>query len=306
MEHEPTPPSAAADPRVDEAWREHRQRLMDVAYRMLGSVSDAEDVVQEAYARLVRNGVDGIDDVRGWLVTVTSRLCLDQLRSAQSKRTSYVGPWLPEPVVDAPSLGVDPADRVTLDDSVRMALLVVLEQLSPAERTAFVLHDVFQLSFEEVASIVGRSPAACRQLASRARRHVQAEAAPSRFHADVGEQRRLAERFAAAANSGDLEALLEVLDPDVSGDADSGGVIPGAPRHAVVGRSRVAANLLRNVGGRGIEFRAADVNGEPGVVGVQDGRIVAAVVLESDNGMIHHIHAILNPAKLAHLAPHDA
>jgi RNA polymerase sigma-70 factor (ECF subfamily) len=270
---------------------------------MLGSVSDAEDVVQEAYARLVRNGVDGIDDVRGWLVTVTSRLCLDQLRSAQSQRTSYVGPWLPEPVVDVPSLGVDPADRVTLDDSVRMALLVVLEQLSPAERTAFVLHDVFQLPFEEVASIVGRSPAACRQLATRARRHVGAEAGPGRFRVDVGEQRQLAERFAAAANRGDLDALLEVLDPDVSGDADSGGVIPGAPTHAVVGRSRVAANLLRNVGGRGIEFRAADVNGEPGVVGVQDGRIVAAVVLESGNGLIHHIHAILNPAKLAHLAP---
>src|SRR5213594_3243989 len=181
MDNEPTPPAASADPRVAEAWRDHRQRLMDVAYRMLGSVSD---------------------DVRGWLVTVTSRLCLDQLRSAQSQRTSYVGPWLPEPVVDVPSLGVDPADRVTLDDSVRMALLVVLEQLSPAERTAFVLHDVFQLSFDEVASIVGRSPAACRQLASRARRRVQAEAAPSRFHADTAEQRRLAERFAAAANSG--------------------------------------------------------------------------------------------------------
>jgi RNA polymerase sigma-70 factor (ECF subfamily) len=275
---------------------------MDVAYRMLGTVSDAEDVVQEAYARLVRNGVDGIDDVRGWLLTVTSRLCLDQLRSAQSKRTSYVGPWLPEPVVDVPSLGADPADRVTLDDSVRMALLVVLEQLSPSERTAFVLHDVFQMSFEEVGSIVGRSPAACRQLASRARRHIEAEGEPARFQVDTVEQQRLAEQFAAAANTGDLAALLEVLDPDVAGDADSGGVIPGAPRHAVVGRSRVATNLLRSVEGLGIEFRAADVNGEPGVVGVQDGRIVSAIVLFTRSGLIHHIHAILNPAKLAHLA----
>src|SRR5207302_5798154 len=156
-------------------------------------------------------------------VTVTSRLCLDQLRSAQSRRTSYVGPWLPEPVVDAPSLGVDPADRVTLDDSVRMALLVVLEQLSPAERTAFVLHDIFQLSFEEVGSIVGRSPAACRQLASRARRHIQEEAGPDRFDPDPVAQRRVAERFVAAANSGDLDALLAVLDPDVVGETDSGG-----------------------------------------------------------------------------------
>jgi RNA polymerase sigma-70 factor (ECF subfamily) len=303
MDNGPTPRTGHADPRVAEAWEEHHRRLMDVAYRMLGSVSDAEDVVQEAYARLVRNGVDGIDDVRGWLIAVTSRLCLDQLRSARARRTSYVGPWLPEPVVDAPGLGVDPADRVTLDDSVRMALLVVLEQLSPAERTAFVLHDVFQMSFDEIASIVGRSPAAVRQLASRARRHVRAEAEPARFEADAREQQRLAEQFAAAANSGDLAALLEVLDPDVVGDADSGGVIPGAPQRAVVGRSRVAHNLLRNVGGLGIEFRAADVNGEPGVIGVQAGRIVAAVVLFTQNGLIHHIHAILNPAKLAHLTP---
>src|SRR5207253_9787053 len=161
------------------------------------SVSDAEDAVQEAYARVMRNAVDGIDDVRGWLVTVTSRLCLDQLRSAQSQRTSYVGPWLPEPVVDVPSLGVDPADRVTLDDSVRMALLVVLEQLSPAERTAFVLHDVFQLSFDAVSGIVGRSPAACRQLASRARRRIESETGPARFQARVDEHHEVAERFIA-------------------------------------------------------------------------------------------------------------
>jgi RNA polymerase sigma-70 factor (ECF subfamily) len=302
MDHKPMANPAGADPRVADAWRDHRQRLMDVAYRMLGSVSDAEDVVQEAYARLIRHGVEGIDDVRGWLVTVTSRLCLDQLRSAASRRTSYVGPWLPEPVVDLPSLGANPADRVTLDDSVRMALLVVLEQLSPAERTAFVLHDVFQISFDEIASIVGRSPAAVRQLASRARRHVRAEAEPARFRADLEEQQRLAEQFAAAATGGNLTALLEVLDPDVVGDADSGGLVPGAPRHPVVGRDAVAHNLLRRVAGRGIEFRQTDVNGEPGVIGVQDERIVAAVVLFTQDGLIHHIHAILNPEKLAHLA----
>jgi RNA polymerase sigma-70 factor (ECF subfamily) len=289
------------DPRIAEAWRDHRQRLMDVAYRMLGTLSEAEDAVQEAYARLMRNGVDGIDDLRGWLVTVTSRVCLDQLRSAQSRRTSYVGPWLPEPVIDAPALGIDPADRITLDDSVRMALLVVLEQLSPAERTAFVLHDVFQMSFDDVATVVGRSPAACRKLASRARQHIEAEGEPARFQVDAAEQRRLVERFAAAANSGDLDALLEVLDPDVAGDADTGGLVPGAARRPRVGRDRVATNLLRNVTGRGVEFRVADVNGEPGLVGVWEGRIVAAVVLFTRNGLIHHIHAILNPEKLAHL-----
>jgi RNA polymerase sigma-70 factor, ECF subfamily len=154
---------------------------------------------------------------------------------------------------------------------------------------------------------LGRSSAGHRQRAASSGVAPGATSEPKpargRFPVDVSEQRRLAERFAAAANRGDLDALFEVLDPDVSGDADSGGVIPGAPRRAVFGRSRVAANLLRNVGGLGIEFRAVDVNGEPGVVGVQDGRIVAAVVLESGNGLIHHIHAILNPAKLAHLAP---
>src|SRR5438477_1997510 len=138
-----------------DAWREHRRYILDVAYRMLGSVSDAEDVVQEAFARLLQQDADQIQDVRGWLVVVVSRLCLDQLRSARSRRESYVGPWLPEPVVQPPGLVVDPAERVTLDDSVRMAMLVVLERLTPAERAAFVLHDVFQFAFEDVATIVG-------------------------------------------------------------------------------------------------------------------------------------------------------
>src|SRR5439155_8911186 len=200
-----------AGDRLAGVWREHRRLLLDVAYRMLGSINDAEDVVQEAFARLMRVDLEGIDDVRAWLVVVVTRLCLDQLRSARARHEAYIGPWLPEPLIELPGAEPDPADRVTLDDSVRMALLVVLERLSPAERAAFVLHDVFGFSFEAVGTIVGRSPAAARQLASRARRHVEAETSPARFEVDPLELRRAAERFIGAASSGDLDALLEVL-----------------------------------------------------------------------------------------------
>jgi len=307
---ERTPLSPPAEARLDDAWREHRRRLLDVAYRMLGSVSDAEDVVQETYARLLRADLDAIDDLRAWLITVTGRLCLDHLRSATVRRRAYVGPWLPEPLVDLPADGLDPADRVTLDDSIRMALMVVLETLSPAERTAFVLHDVFQLPFDEVGVIVGRSPAACRQLASRARRRVQDEAGTSRFSVDALAERRVVERFAAACADGDVEALLEVLDPDVVGEFDSGGALPGAARRPLVGRDRVVAQLRRVFGESGhasvaatATISVADVNGEPGVV-ISDGdRIVAVVSLRQREGRIHHLHGVGNPAKLAHLMP---
>jgi RNA polymerase sigma-70 factor (ECF subfamily) len=174
----PTPPAG-----IDEIWHQHRRRVLDVAYRMLGSVHDAEDVVQEAYSRLLAIDVEALDDVRGWLVTVTSRLCIDRLRAHERVKRAYVGPWLPEPIVDAASADVDLADRITLDDTVRMALMVVLEQLSPAERAAFVLHDIFSVDFDTVAELVGRSPQACRQLASRARRRIEADEAVTRFHA---------------------------------------------------------------------------------------------------------------------------
>ena len=146
-----------SDEAVVGAWIEHRKRVLDVAYRMLGTLSDAEDVLQETFARLTRHGTSGLDDVLGWLITTSGRICLDRLRSDTSRRR-YIGPWLPEPLVDIPGTPVDPADRVTLDDSVRMALLVVLETLSPLERTVFVLHDVFALPFEQVAEIIGRTP----------------------------------------------------------------------------------------------------------------------------------------------------
>src|SRR5215471_11757606 len=156
----------------NEAWSQHHGFLLDVAYRLLGSYSEAEDIVQEAFTRLLRSDLDPIEDLRAWLVVVVSRLCLDLLRSARVRRETYIGPWFPEPLLGIEDGGTDPASIVTLDESVRMAMLIVLERMSPAERVVFVLHDLFEYPFEKIAEMVGRTPAACRQLGSRARRGV--------------------------------------------------------------------------------------------------------------------------------------
>jgi len=194
---------------VTERFDAARPRLLRLAYSQLGDLGEAEDVVQEAWLRLQRAGPETIRDLDAWLTTTVARLALDVLRSARARRVAYVGPWLPEPVVED-----DPADRVTLDESVSYALLTVLEQLSPAERTAFVLHDVFDVPFPEVAEIVGRSPDSVRQLASRARRHVTRER--PRRPVSQAEHRRLVEAFTRAAEEGDVERLLTLLDPDVT------------------------------------------------------------------------------------------
>ncbi len=204
---------------VAERFAEARPRLLRLAYSQLGDLGEAEDVVQEAWLRLERTGAESIHDLDAWLTTVVGRLALDTLRSARARRESYVGPWLPEPLV---STGADdPADRVTLDESVSYALLVLLEQLSPPERTAFVLHDVFEMPFPDVAEVVGRTPEAVRQLASRARRHV-AEQRP-RFDATADEHDRAVRAFAHAIAEGDLDRLASALDPDVVWTADGGG-----------------------------------------------------------------------------------
>jgi RNA polymerase sigma-70 factor (ECF subfamily) len=286
---------------IEAAFHEHRRRVFDVAYRMLGSVSDADDVVQEAYLRLTRADLASIDDVEAWLVTVASRVCLDRLRSAEVKRAAYVGPWLPEPIVGAAD--VAPDERVTLDESVRMALLVVLDQLSPAERTSFLLHDVFGLPFGEVASVVGRTPAACRQLASRARRRIEADgvrtgSAPSRRQLE-----QVAHRFAAACRTGRVEDLVAVLDPDATGEFDSGGLIPGAALRRTEGAGRIARGLARVFAGREFVMTVTDVNGEPGVVVSEGGRIVSVIALTSDGERVVALHGIGNPAKLRHLRP---
>lgn len=294
-------PSVSNDAVLGAIWREHHRYVLDVAYRMLGSVSEAEDVVQDAFARMLNVDLAQIDDIRGWLVVAVTRRCLDHLRSARARREVYVGPWLPEPVIQTGGRELGPADRVTLDDSVRMAMLLVLERLSPAERAAFVLHDVFQFSFDEVATIVGRTPAACRQLASRARRHVQGEASPARFHVDSADVTRVAGRFMAAAANGDLHALMEVLDPDVAGHTDSGGVVP-APLRPITGRRKVARGFLGFVQGFRLTLVPMPVNGEPGVLVYQGECLMAVIALSIRDGLIDQIHAIANPYKLAYAA----
>ena len=282
------------DRQLDEVWREQRPFAIDLAYRMLGNIADAEDVVQEAFMRLMAADLDSIDDVRGWLVVVVSRLCLDQLRSARVRRTDATAADVLEPGSSTP----DPADRLTLDDDIRMALAVVLEHLSPAERSAFILHDVFQFSFETVAAIVGRTPSACRQLASRARRRLETEVGPGRFVVELGEQRMVTEKFIAACAGGDLEALMSVLDAEVSGDADLGPDYPKLP--PLTGREPVARRLLGFFGpSSGTTLVSQPVQGEPGVVAFRDHAVAAAVRFTIRDGVITKMHAVADPKRMS-------
>lgn len=305
------PGLASHSPRVDrlhvmtefaDLWTAHRHVVRDVAYRVLGSVAEAEDVTQETYLRLLArdDAADAapLDEPRAWLITVASRLAIDRLRAHEHSRRAYVGPWLPEPIVtDERTL---PEDRVTLDDSVRIALLVVLEQLTPAERTAFLLHDVFDLGFDRIAEVLGVSPASARQSASRARKRIAAQG-EARFAVDPAAARRLSERFAAAASDGDLDGLVAVLAADATGHFDSGGVFPDAPTEVVVGAETVARQLLAGVGGRGLDFEVAEVNAESGIVVRRRGRVVSVLALEFADDRISVIHGVGNPKKLAHV-----
>lgn len=281
-------------------FEEHRPYLRRLAYSTLGSLADADDVVQDAWLRLQRHHESGggpIDNLRAWLSTVTGRLALDQLGSARVRREQYVGEWLPEPEVRS---WTDPADRVTQDERVTTALLVVLESLSPAERTAFVLQEVFGMSGPEVAEVVGRTPAAVRQLASRARKRV--EDGTPRFPAAPGEHEKVVSAFALAWRSGDLGALLGVLDERVSLTADGGGKVP-AIRRPVAGAELVAKLLVgwysapaaRDAWGRMVE-----VNGRPGLL-VFDGRHAGVFSFTVDAGRIVAIHVVRNPDKLRDL-----
>lgn len=282
------------------AWAAHRRRLFDIAYRMLGQVSECEDVVQEAFLRLTRTGTDGIDDIEGWLITVTGRLCLDRLRRAATARVDYVGTWLPEPLVALPG-AVGPEDRFTLDETIRMALLVVLDRLSPAERTSYLLHDVFGLPFDNVAAVVGRSTVACRQLASRARRRIAADPAALRQPPSRDDLEDVARRFAAACGTGRFDDLVAALDPDAHGEFDSAGVVPGAPLEPITGADVIARQLVAAFAGTATTFRVSAVNGEPGVIAELAGHTVAVMALVSDGRRILRIHAIGNPHKLQHI-----
>jgi RNA polymerase sigma-70 factor (ECF subfamily) len=275
-----------------EEFERHRRHLQAVAYRMLGSASEAEDAVQEAWFRLARADTDAVANLGGWLTTVVARVCLDLLRARRARQEDYVGSWLPEPVVVVEN---GPEDEALLADSVGLALLVVLDTLTPAERLAFVLHDMFGMPFDEIAPIVDRSEAATRQLASRARRRVRGATLAS--DPDLREQRRVIDAFLAASRAGDFEALLEVLDPEVVFRLDAGGVAPRA-RPPVEGAEAVAAQILE----RGMPFapyaRPAIVNGNAGVIVIPREKPVAVVGFAVVQGRIAEIDVIADPAKL--------
>ena len=282
-----------------------RPAAFALAYRMLGSVSEAEDVVQEGFLRLHREREGGrlIESPRAFLSTVVSRLSLDHLRSARARRETYVGDWLPEPLVA--SADDDPARRAEMADSLSLAFLVLLESLSPEQRAAFLLHEVFDEPYSRIADVIGTSEQNARQLATRARRHVQ-ERRP-RFDASREQQEELATRFFAAAEEGDLEALEELLADDVVLRGDGGGKAPTIKR-AVHGRARVARTLkaglraTRRFGG--LTSRREEINGQPGALFFdREGRLVSVLILDITGGRIQAMSAIANPDKLRHLGP---
>ena len=266
---------------IHETWEAERPYLLRVAQRVLGGRDGAEDVVQEALGRLVRADLDTITDGRGWLTVVVRNIAIDRVRSAHSRHESTG-----EPALDTATSGVDPADRVTLDDQVQRALAVVLDRLSPAERTAFVLHDIFGFAFAEVAQIVGRTPAACRQLASRARRSIRSDSPPLES-APTTAPSLVTERFIAACEGGDLAELMAVLDPDVSGFAS---VLEREPFVETVGRDIVSKRLLQLFGpSSGRHMVPIRIEDRDGAIVVERGRVRAVVVLELVDDRIHHI-----------------
>ena len=302
MSSEPEP-----DPGLSAVMSERRQ-LINVTYRLLGSLAEAEDAVQETYARwyaMAPERRDAIASPGAWLTTVASRICLDLLGSARVRREQYVGEWIPEPLPEPAEwpggAAADPADRVTLDESVSMAFLVVLESMTPAERVALILHDVFRYSFAEVAEITGRTPAACRQLASSARgriRDSQAIASP----APLGLQTRVVRNLKRAWEAGDIGALIGLLDPGVTLTADGGGLVSAA-LEPIEGAEEVARYLARLAelaerAGAGRTYLERTVNGQPGLVAQMDGVTVTVFAFEVNGDRISHIWAVRNPGKL--------
>jgi RNA polymerase sigma factor (sigma-70 family) len=299
------PSEGRPDPGLSAIMSERRQ-LINLAYRLLGSLAEAEDVVQETYARWYAMSPpqqETIESPGAWLTTVASRVCLDLLRSARARRETYVGEWIPEPLPEptewingrAGATTADPADRVTLDESVNMAFLVVLDAMTPAERVAFILHDVFRYSFAEVAEILGRTPAACRQLASSARRRIHAsQAAPT----PTAQQAGIVRNFKQAWEAKNINALIALLDPDATATADGGGLAP-AHLHPVQGGEQIArayvdlAHVVPN-----LTVLESTVNGRPGLIAQQDGITVTVMAFHLAGDRIKRIWAVRNPEKL--------
>ncbi|MFI6627246.1 RNA polymerase sigma-70 factor [Nonomuraea fuscirosea] len=290
---------------------DHRSLLTGVAYRILGSVADAEDVVQEAWLRWSKVDEAGVDDPKAYLIRVTSRLAIDRLRWTRSRRESYVGPWLPEPIGTTP----DAAEHAELADSVEMALMVVLETLSPLERAVFVLREAFDLPFAEIAEIIGRAEPATRQLARRARDHVRDKR--PRFEVDQEERRRITERFIRAATVGDVDGLIELLSDQVNIVSDGGGKARAALR-VITGSDNVSrylmsisspeniARFMTSIGMADIHdlsFGVAMLNNAPSMTVSAGGRVVTVMTLLVVDGRIETIYLIANPDKIAHLQP---
>ena len=274
------------------AFEEWRPLLFGIAYRMLGSAADAEDMVQEASVRWLKRGSAPVRSTRAYLVTVVTRLCLDELESARARRVTYSGPWLPEPVI------VDESSALEQADSLSLAFLVLLEELTPPERATYLLHDVFGYSFDEVAQSLGRSAAACRQLAVRARRHV--EVRRQRFDGDLEHGRQLTDRFLMACGTGDLSGLLAMLSDDVIVWTDGGGKVRAAVR-PVIGPARSSRFLLHVAKKARGEPRAVVLNGQAATLFVHDGSVVNALVLDILGGLIVGVRVVTNPDKLQRL-----
>ncbi|MFJ6636134.1 RNA polymerase sigma-70 factor [Streptomyces sp. NPDC091376] len=286
---------------VTEVFEAHRSVLTGVAYRMLGRFSDAEDVVQEAWLRWSAEDRGEVREPRGYLVRITTRLAIDRLRHVQSRREAYVGPWLPEPIATRSGHTVpDAAERAELMESVSLAVLVVLESLSPLERAVFVLREAFGFPYGEIATTLDRGEAAVRQLAGRARRHVD-ERRP-RYDVDPAERRDLTERFLAAASGGDLDALLSLLAPDVRLIGDSGGKAK-APLRVMESADKVGRFLyaVAKEPIPGSEFRLLEINGAPGLLMLSDGKPDTVVQIEARNGRIQCVYIVRNPDKLTAL-----
>jgi RNA polymerase sigma-70 factor (ECF subfamily) len=293
------------DPGLSAIMSERRQ-LINLTYRLLGSLADAEDVVQETYTRWYAMSVQqqqAIESPGGWLTTVASRICLDVLGSARARRERYVGEWVPEPVPTSTEWisgrvggGVaDPADRITLDESINMAFLVVLESMTPAERVAFILHDVFRYPFAEVAEIVGRTPAACRQLASSARRRISASQPPPTA---TPQQADIVKDFKLAWEANDIDALIGLLDPEATAIADSGGLAK-AHLHPLEGGEQIARAYLDVARwAPNLTLLERTVNGQPGLVAQLDGVTVTVYAFDVADGRIKRIWAVRNPEKL--------
>jgi RNA polymerase sigma-70 factor, ECF subfamily len=273
----------------------NRTHLRGVAYRMLGSVSEADDAVQEAWLRLNRTDAAAVENLGGWLTTVVARVCLDMLRTRRSRREEPYEAHVPEPIVEAEH-AADPQHEAVLADSVGLALLVVLERLAPAERLAFVLHDMFGVPFDEIAPLVGRTPTAARQLASRARRRVQGSAPAT--DVDAAEQRRVVDAFLAAARGGDFDALVAVLDPDVVLRVDRG---PGHPDSREIHGARELASQAVRFAGLAPFARPALVNGAPGVVVVPHAGPYAVMAFTVEGGRITELNLLADPERLARL-----